>query len=72
MALFGLFSPPDIEKLQAKGNVKGLIKALRNAFYTGRNAWKSSDLRSSAAKALGELGDHCCKGHYGEGFTLCL
>ena len=43
------FGPPDIKKLQAKGNVKGLIKAL--------SYQKDASVRYWAAKALGELGD---------------
>jgi len=47
--LQGLFGPPNVEKLQAKGNVKGLIKALGYK--------KDEDVREAAAKALGEIGD---------------
>jgi hypothetical protein len=39
-----LFGPPNIEKLVAKKNVNGLIKALRYK--------NSSDIREKAAKAL--------------------
>ena len=39
---------PDIEKIKAKRDVKGLIKALRN---------KKADIRSKAAQALGEIRD---------------
>jgi len=39
---------PNIEKMKAKRDVKGLIKALRN---------KKADIRSKAAQALGEIGD---------------
>jgi len=46
----GLFSPPNIEKLKTKGNVKGLIKALGY-----EKDWR---VREAAAKALGEIGDH--------------
>ena len=45
----GLFGPPDIAKLKAKGDVPGLIKALRYA--------KGSGVRRDAATALGEIGD---------------
>ena len=44
-----LFGPPNVERLAAKSDVKGLIRALR---YRG-----SSDVRSSAAEALGGIGD---------------
>ena len=43
------FGPPDIKKLQAKGNVKDLIKAL--------SYQKDASVPLRAAKALGELGD---------------
>ncbi|MGZ6266880.1 MAG: HEAT repeat domain-containing protein [Candidatus Limnocylindrales bacterium] len=45
----GLFGPPDVAKLKAKGDVPGLIKAL------GYDADPS--VRRDAAAALGELGD---------------
>ena len=48
----GLFGPPNIDKMKAKGDVKGLIKALEYK--------KGTDpiiLRSAAANALGELRD---------------
>lgn len=44
-----LFGSPDVEKLKAKGDIKGLIKALS---YT-----KDQAVRQSAAEALGEMGD---------------
>lgn len=44
-----LFGPPNIDKLKAKRNIKGLIKALGYK--------NSSKTRAQAAKALGELGD---------------
>ena len=44
-----LSKPPDIGKLKAKGNVKGLIKALG---YLG-----DSKVRRAAAEALGETSD---------------
>jgi HEAT repeat protein len=43
------FGPPNVEKLKAKGNVKGLIKALSYK--------KDRTVRQSAAEALGEIGD---------------
>lgn len=43
-----LFGAPNVEKLQAKGNVKGLIKALGYG--------KDSSVRYDAAKALGKIG----------------
>ena len=45
----GLFGPPNVEKLKAKRDVKGLIKAL--------NYKKYSNIRWSAANALGQIGD---------------
>ena len=48
MGIFdGLFKP-NVERLQEKKNVKGLIKALRH---------KDRRVRSEAAEALGEIGD---------------
>lgn len=44
-----LFGPPNVEKLKAKGDVKGLIKALRYE--------KDYRVRRDAAKALGKIGD---------------
>ena len=44
-----LFGPPEVAKLKAKGNVKGLIKAL--GYYKDRY------VRGSAAVALGQIGD---------------
>lgn len=49
MGIFGLFGPPNTEKLKAKNDVNGLIKAL--------NYPKSWQVRRAAAKALGEMGD---------------
>jgi HEAT repeat protein len=45
MALFG---PPNIEKLKAKGNVKGLIKAMDS---------EDEAIREEAIRALGAFGD---------------
>lgn len=45
MALFG---PPDVEKLKIRGNVKGLVKAVRHS---------DLEIRASAARALAELGE---------------
>ena len=45
----GLFGPPNIEKLKAKRDVKGLVKALRYP--------KDTSVCKKAAEALGELGD---------------
>lgn len=42
-----IFGPPNIEKLKAKGDVKGLLKVLTTE--------KENDFRSKAAEALGEL-----------------
>ncbi len=44
-----LFGPPDVDKLKAKGDIKGLIKALGY-----QRDWQ---VRVSAARALGEIGD---------------
>jgi HEAT repeat protein len=44
-----LFGPPNVEKLKAKGDVKGLIKALGYK--------KDAEVRKEAAQALGEIGD---------------
>jgi HEAT repeat protein len=49
MALFGLLGPPNIEKLEAKRDVQGLIKALGYR--------KSSAIRKAAARALGQIKD---------------
>ena len=46
----GLFGPPNIENLKAKGDVQGLIKAL--------GYQKDPNIRQAAAVALGQLGDH--------------
>lgn len=43
-----LLGPPNVEKLKAKRNVKGLIRALTH---------EDAAIRLDAAKALGELGD---------------
>ena len=45
-----LFGPPNIEKLKAKDNIKGLIKALQYQ--------KDEFVRSKAAGALGQIGAH--------------
>lgn len=45
----GLFGPPDVEKLKAKGDVPGLIQAL---VYQ-----KDAGIRKAAAYALGQLGN---------------
>jgi HEAT repeat protein len=47
----GLFGPPNIEKMKAKKNVKGLMKAL-----CYKRDWL---IRQTAAEALGEIGDSC-------------
>ena len=46
-----LFGPPDVEKLESKRDVKGLIGAL------GYQKDPYGDLRRAAAEALGEIGD---------------
>ena len=50
MSPFGLFGPPNVEKLKAKGHVQGLIKAL-----SYEKDWK---VRKAAAEALGQIGDN--------------
>ncbi len=45
----GLFGPPDVDKMEKKNNIKGLIKALRNGRDWGVNR--------EAAEALGKIGD---------------
>jgi HEAT repeat protein len=64
-----LFGPPNIEKMKAKKDVKGLIKALgyKKDLYVRRDApllYKMSDpvgqaaaIREAAAQALGQIGD---------------
>ena len=44
----GLFGPPDVEKMKAKGDIKGLIKILVHH--------KDAETRQAAAEALGKLG----------------
>lgn len=44
----GIFGPPDIKKLKARKNVKGLIKALKD---------KDEDVRRDSAEALGKIRD---------------
>jgi HEAT repeat protein len=44
-----LFGPPNVEKLKAKGDVKGLMKASQYK--------KESSVRNNAIKALGKIGD---------------
>ncbi len=46
----GLFEPPDVEKMKAKKDDNGLIRALRYQ--------KGFQVRVSAAEALGEIDDH--------------
>jgi HEAT repeat protein len=47
------FGPPDVDKLQAKGDVNGLIRALGY----NRDRPGSSYVHREAARALGEIGD---------------
>jgi hypothetical protein len=49
MSLFGLFGPPDVNKLRTRRDLNGLVKALRNK--------KHNSVRMDAAKALGEIKD---------------
>jgi HEAT repeat protein len=60
----GLFGPPDIEKLKAKGDIKGLVKALSyfgsSLDFRNREMDKireASAVRRAAARALGQVGD---------------
>ena len=46
MGIFDRLFKPNVERLQEKKNVKGLIKALRH---------KDSDVRRDAAWALGKI-----------------
>jgi HEAT repeat protein len=46
-----LFGPPDVARLEARRNVKGLVKALRYE--------KDRRVREAAAAALGRIGDPC-------------
>ncbi len=45
----GIFGPPNIERMKARKNLKGLVKVMRTS--------KDSSLLAEAAKALGEIGD---------------
>jgi hypothetical protein len=45
----GLFGPPNVENMKAKGDVQGLIKAM--------SYQKDVDVRVAAARALGQIGD---------------
>lgn len=49
-----LFGPPDVEKMKARRDVNGLIKALG---YQKGDSWNAKNIRHYAAHALGELGD---------------
>jgi hypothetical protein len=48
MGLFGLFGPPNVEMMKAKGDIKGLIKAL--------GYQKGDHVREAAADALVQIG----------------
>ena len=50
-----LFGPPDVEKLKARRDVNGLIKAL--SYEKDSKKDKPLRTRSEAARALGEIGD---------------
>ena len=45
----GLFGPPNVAKLKARGSVNGLLKALEYRDHSG--------VRKAAAEALGQIGD---------------
>lgn len=49
MGIFDKFVRPDVEKLVAKKDIKGLVKVLKSE--------KDSEIRTRAAEALGEIGD---------------
>jgi HEAT repeat protein len=55
MWLSSILGLPNIEKLRARGDVKGLVKAL--SFRVDRNEWKDARVREAAAQALGTFGD---------------
>lgn len=48
-----IFGPPDVEKLKAKNDIKGLIKALQ--YNKKEDYGEAASIRIDAAKALGEL-----------------
>jgi HEAT repeat protein len=50
----GLFGPPNIEKMKAKRDVEGLIKALA---YKSGYICEEFEVRKAAADALGQIGD---------------
>ncbi len=50
-----LFGPPNIEKMKAKRDVQGLIKAL--GYMKDSDQEKHTIIRAKAAEALGELGE---------------
>ena len=56
----GLFGPPNVEKMKAKRDVKGLIKALSYKKYQATAGLRESEgreVRQEAAWALAQLGD---------------
>lgn len=65
MSLFGLFGPPNVEKLKAKGDVKGLIRASNYKKEAPVVEYLSSKVlmhehekvREAAIEALGKIGD---------------
>lgn len=68
MSLFGLFGPPNVEELKAKGDVNGLIRALSYNRDKQINWQKASAevkarhkeyaaIRQTAAEALGQIRD---------------
>jgi hypothetical protein len=54
MPLFGPYGPPDVRKLRAKGDVKGLIKALG---YRQADKERAAMVRWNAAQSLGVPGN---------------
>lgn len=56
MSFFGLFGPPDVEKLKAKQDVKGLVKALSYE--------KDAAVRKTAAQAIREIAENKWIGRY--------
>lgn len=55
MSFFGLFGPPNVEKLKAKRDIQGLIKAL--SYKKDSGEIENVSVRAAAAQALGEIGD---------------
>ena len=52
-----LFGKPNVEKLKAKGNIQGLIKALEYKALDYDRNWENWKVREAAAQALGLIGN---------------